>query len=305
MRVSSLSSSNASLAGIQDQQSNIARLSQQIATTQKYLATKDAPIETSQALALAEQIAVRKQYQSNQVNADLSIKEENTVLSELDKAISTARGIAMGANASQDQAARAQLATQLSNLYDHIKGLANSQDTSGNYLFAGYQTSTTPYAHSSVYSGATAPQTTTYSGDAGIRQVEIDTGRFIQTNDNLDTVMQSGTAGDLLKTIDDMAVGLRDGTATQASLNNAYAMLNSASDKLHVMQSSLAGRSLELSDTKASTQSLLQTGQDALGQVRNLDTAAAIVELQQRQVALSAAENAFSLTAKQSLFNYL
>lgn len=305
MRVSSLSFYTTTLGGIQNQQSSIARLSQQIASEKKYLATKDSPIETSRILQLADKISMRNQYQSNQVQGEIALKEEETVLNELETAIATARGVAMGTSGTEDQASRTQLAIQLNNLYRHIKDLANSQDSSGNYLFAGHQTDTRPYSHASVFEGASAPQATTYAGDAGIRRTEIDAGRYIQTNDNIDTVLKSGTGSDLLQSLDNLAVALRDGTATQTDLDNAYSLMTGALDSLRAIQSSVAGRQLEIAETQASGKALLNNDKDALGEVQDLDMAAAIIELQLRQVSLQAAENAFSLTAKQSLFNYL
>ncbi len=304
MRVSSQSFYSSTLMGIRDQQSSIARLNQQLTTGEKYLAAKDAPIETSRALMLADSVSVRTQYQANQAKAGLTLAEEEVLLEEMSSALTTARGITMN-TWSTDSTTRSQMSIQLANLYTHIKDIANSQDSSGNYLFAGHQTDTKPYSQSAVYSGAVAPQTTAYAGDAGTRKTEIDTGRYMQTNDNLNTVMQSGTAGDLLQTLDKLAVALRDNTATQTDLNDAYAVLSTALEKLSSIQSAVAGRQLELADVQASNKSLMLNDQDALTKLQEIDRAAAIIELQQRQVALQAAESAFGLTSKQSLFSYL
>lgn len=304
MRVSSLSFYSTALTGIRDQQSNIARLSQQIATGEKYLAAKDAPIETSRALMLADRVAVRTQYQANQTQAELTLSEEGTLLEEMSSALTTARGITMN-TWSTDSTTRSQMSIQLANLYTHIKDLANAQDSAGNYIFAGHQTDTRPYSQSAVYSGSTPPQVTSYAGDAGTRETEIDTGRYMQTNDNLDTVMQSGMADDLLQTIDELAVALRDNTATQTDLNDAYAVFSTALANLSSIQSAVAGRQLELADVQASNKNLMLNDQDALTKLQEIDRAAAIIELQQRQVALQAAESTFGLTSQQSLFNYL
>lgn len=305
MRVSSLSFYTTTLAGIQNQQSSIARLSQQIANEQKYLATKDAPIDSGRALQLADSISTRTLFQTNQSKAEFTLKEESTVLGELDAAINTAHGLVVGANASLDSYTRQQLSMQFADLYKHIKGLANYQDSAGNYLFAGYQSDTKPYLHDAVFGGATAPQVTTFAGDAGIRQTEIDTGRHVQTNDNIDVVMRAGTADDLLQNLDRLAVIMRDGTVTQADMAAADTLLNTALGHLRTLQTNVSGRLLAVSEASDSTLSLLQNERSALGRITELDTAAAIVELQQRQVSLQAAESAFSLTSKQSLFNYL
>lgn len=305
MRISSLSFYNTSLTGLQDQQSNIARLTQQLATDKKYIATKDAPIETGRALQLADAIAQRTQHQNNQVKADIALKEEATVLSQLNTTITTTRSLVMSSTPSQDASTRRQVSTQLSTLYKQIKSLANYQDTTGNYMFAGSQTDTKPYAQNAQFEGAVGSQTTTYAGDAGTRQVEIDTGRYVQTNDNLDTVMKSGSANDLLQRIDQIATAIQNGTASQTDLNDATAVMTSALDSLQTMVADIAGRVSAVAEAKNTSKSLQLSEVDALGQIAGLDQAAAIVELQLRQVSLQAAESAFGLTSKQSLFNYL
>lgn len=305
MRVSSLSFYNTTLTGIRDQQSNIARLSQQIATEKTFLAAKDAPVESARAMQLADQISARTQHQANQLRASMALKEENLILNEMEDTISAARDLAVGANASLNLPSRTQLATQLANFGKTIEDLANSKDSAGNYLFAGYQTDTQPYAYDAVFEGAAAPQVTTFAGDAGQRQLEIETGRYVRSNDSVESVLQSGTNNDLLRRIDDLAVALRDGTVTQTDLNDAYALMTNALGALRETQSSVAGRQLEVKDTQDLSRSLLAADQDALGELTKLDTAAAIVELQLRQVTLQAAESAFGLTSKQSLFSYL
>ncbi|WP_165873500.1 hypothetical protein [Parasulfuritortus cantonensis] len=305
MRVSSLSYYSATLAGIRDQQAKIARLSQQVATETKYLAAKDSPIEATRALYLADRVAQRTQYQANQTKAEIGIQEEQTVLNELDDALSSVRSLVMSTTGSEDAEARQQVAAQLSNLYQHIKSLANYKDSSGNYLFSGFQTDTLPYEHASVYEGAASPQSTTYYGDTGVRKTEIEAGRYLQTNDTLDTVMQAGTTNDLLSSLDQIATALRDGTATASDFTSATDLVSSALSNLRMIESDVSGRYVELTSTQESTTSLLQNDQNALSKLTELDSAAAIVELQQRQVTLQAAENTFSLTSQQSLFDYL
>jgi flagellar hook-associated protein 3 FlgL len=183
--------------------------------------------------------------------------------------------------------------------------LANTKDAEGNYIFAGSQTNTQPYSHNSVYGGATAPQATTYAGDATARYAQIDANHYVQTNDTLTGVMGAGTASDLLQTIDNLAAGLNNGTATQAAISNAFAVLTSARSNLRVVEANVAGRQVDISSTQTSIQSQLNADQSALGKIKTLDQAAAIIELQTRQTSLQAAEQAFSLTSKQSLFNYL
>lgn len=305
MRISSLSIFNTSLKGIQEQQYRISRLTQQIASEKKYIATKDAPIETGRAMQLSDQIALRTQYQTNQLKAKNVLNEEGTVLSALEKSITDALGEVTASNVGLDAIGREQVSLKLSFYYDQIKSMANARDTMGNFMFSGYQTGTAPFVHDSVFYGAAPPQPTTYNGDAGVRQIEIDNGRMIQTNDNLDSILQSGTANDLLQTLDALATGIRDGTFTQADIENTRAAFATAQANMRTMIGSVSGRLAAVAEAQDTNTTLLAMQRGALGDIEDVDTAAAIVELKLRQISLEAAENAFSLTSQQSLFNYL
>lgn len=316
MRISTASFYNASLPGIQSQQSAIARLNQQIATNQNYLAPKDNPVATNQIVALSESIALRNQYLSNIQKADLVLKEQETVLEGMHTALSNVKGLLYSISTSNDQTLRDQMAKQLADLYVHVKDLANSRDSSGNYIFAGYQTDTPPYIHDEDFltpdDAVTPPElseATTYVGDSGVRYVEIDSGQRIATNEILSGVFQIGGALDLLQAIDQAAIDLADPSIAQPTLTSSlqsYAgVVNTALDRLELTINSVVGRTVVLDDVKNAHLKFKLNDQNALGALQDLDQAAAIVELQQRQVSLQASMQAFSTVSGLSLFNYL
>ena len=314
MRISTASFYTASLPYIQSQQSSIARLNQQIATDQNYLAPKDNPVATSRIMELTDSIALRNQYLSNIQKAELALSEEETVLSEMHKALNQVQSLLYQISPSQDQTLRDQIAQQLGNLYLHIKDLANSKDSSGDYIFAGYQTDALPYVHSPDYpAGDATSDPTTYAGDTGLRNVEIDSGRRIAINEILTNVFQVDafdTADpDLLQAVDQAAIDLADPAilqpTLQANLESYVGVVNTALDRLEVTLNSVAGRMVELNNVKETQKSLKLSAQNALDEIQNLDEASAIVELQQRQVTLQASMQAFATVSGLSLFNYL
>jgi len=318
MRISTASFYTASLPYIQSQQSSIARLSQQIATDQNYLAPKDNPVATSRIMELTDSIAMRNQYLSNIQKAELSLNEEETVLDEMHKALTQVQSLLYQISPSHDQTLRDQIAQQLGNLYLHIKDLANSKDSSGDYIFAGFKTDALPYLHTPVWPATSGDSPdTTYQGtlpaDGGLRMVEIDQGRKIQTNDLIYDIFQvAGTATggeDLLEAVDQAAVDLANTAIAQPLLQGnleAYVgVVNTALDRLEVTLNSVAGRMVELNNVKETQKSLKLQDQNSLDEIQNLDEAAAIVELQQRQTTLQASMQAFATVSGLSLFNYL
>ena len=306
MRVSSLVFSTAALAGMQNEQASIAKLSNQIATGQRVVAPKDDPVRAPRILELTDRIALRQQYIANQDKARLALNYENTVLQQVRKVLEHARGILSGSAPGHSEALRQQYSDLLTADYNQLKGLANTRDPSGNYIFAGHATNTLPYVHTQVAPGPGSSGTATYNGDSGSRRIQIDAGRSVQVNDDLNPdLFQAGGPTDLLQALDQIAVDLRSSTLTQAQLDAAVNRLNTALDELSGIERRIAAAQMEVAGTQASTRALLNEEKNALGALLELDQAAAIIELQRRQVTLEAAQRAYARTAGLSLFNYL
>ena len=79
------------------------------------------------------------------------------------------------------------IATQASRSKAALLSLANTQDGSGNYIFAGYSTQTQPFALTAT--GAS------YAGDQGQRQVQIAAGQTVGVGDNGDLVFNQIKTG--------------------------------------------------------------------------------------------------------------
>lgn len=315
MRVSTLTFSTAALAGIQNEQAAIAKLSSQIATGQRVVAPKDDPVRATRIMELTDRIALRQQYIANQDKARLQLAYQNTVIGEIRSVLQHAQNLLMGVAPNHDAVIRQQISDLITADYNHLKALANTRDPAGNYIFSGHKTATQPYTHTQVApddddnpSTGALSGLATYSGDNGIRQVEIDVGRSIQVNDNLDEVMRAGSVDDLLRDLDQVAIDLREtpGTLlTQADIDHGVAAINAALDRLGRIERRIAAAQLEVADSQATTKALLNEERNALGALTELDQAGAIIELQRRQLTLEAAQRTYARTAGLSLFDYL
>jgi len=314
MRIDSMTYFTSSLAGIQSNQTAISRLNQQIATGLTMLATKDDPVTAVKAMELSNRIAMRTQYAANQDKAELDLNYETVVMEEMSSAMIQARTLLVGVSPSQSVSARNVNAEQLKGVFNHLLGLANTRDPSGNYIFAGYETATKPFVNAgggvpTDYYGtsqipvAIAPDGTTAPG--GSRWSELDVGRYIQVNDNMDQVIRPIGGSDLLQELGEAIVNLPGATITQTDIDGYVAVLDTAISKLGLIEHRVAGALTELTDLRASTQALLLNEKNALSDMTQVDQAAAIVELQSRQTSLEAISRAYSLTSGLSLFNYL
>lgn len=316
MRISTSVYMNAAMAGIREQQSGIARLSAQLAADKRILQPKDDPIASSRALELSASIAQRTQFVANQQQAQVTLNHEQTVLEGLADALDGVRGILLGGvSAANDPALRQRYATEMAGLYQEVKDFANTQDSSGRFIFAGYRETAAslqapntqaPYEHTQT---ATAPaNAASYGGDANTRSVLIDRNTTLKVSDDLDsTVMRAGDGVnlDLLQTLDQIILDLNDPNVTQATLNTRMSAIQTSIGNLQLIEADLAARQVRLTEVSETNAALLKVDEDALGKLQELDQAAAIVELRQRETALQAAEQAFARTAELSLFSFL
>lgn len=309
MRIDSFSFYSAALSGMRQNQEAIARLNQQIATGSALLATRDDPVAAEKIMDLTNRVAAHTQFAANQDKAEIALKYEATVLSQMNKLLSNARGVLTNINPDHDPDLRDTHAQHILGVARQLQGLANTRDAGGNYIFAGFNTGTQPYA--SPLDGTTA---TTYAGTAlpgGTRSIDIEVGRPVQVTDNLDSVFQAGVAGnDLLLGLSEAALKLPlsppdPNAITQADLDGYLALIDQALSDLGQIEHRIAGALTEIADTRVTTQALLLQEKTALGDLSRVDEATAIVELQLRQTALEAAGRAYARTSGLSLFNYL
>lgn len=306
MRIDSLTYFNSSLLGMRDNQSGIARLSQQIAADQKLLQPKDDPVATEQILDLSNRIATRTQFASNQDRASLALKYETTVLSEMRKTLNSARSLLAGIGPSNDTSLREVTAQTLAGYANQLMDLANTQDPSGNYIFGGFNTNNKPFTNP-LDGTATA---TTYVGTpnpGGTRSIEVEVGRLVQVNDNLDGVFKSGdlAGNDLLQELDGAVATLPGNTLTQADLTGWMSLLDTAMTNLDSINYRVTAAYGEVEDVRTTSKALMVQEQNALSDLQTLDKESAIMELQMRQTALEAAQRAYAKTSGLSLFNYL
>lgn len=305
MRIDSITYFNSALAGMRENQSAIARLNQQLAADQRLLQPKDDPVATEEVLQLSNRVAARTQFANNQDRAGIALKYESTVLSELRDTLVNIKDLLAGSVAGSDAGLRGVVAQKIRGLSRQVLDLANTRDPSGNYIFGGFDTVNRPYTNP-LDGTLTA---TTYGGTpnpGGTWSIEVEVGRYVQVNDNLDSVFQSGVANnDLLQELDDAATNLAGVTVTQADITGWMAVVETALDNLDTISYRVSAAYGEVEDVRTTSKALKLIEENALSDLQGLDKATAILELQTRQTALEAAQRAYAMTSDLSLFNFL
>jgi len=176
------------LAAINQLESGISQTQQQISSGQAFSTASQDPVEAGQVAAYNQVLAQTQQYSTNASGAQSSLNTEGSALSQLQNALQSLRDIALQAGSgSANPQNLAALATQAQQIQQTILSLANTQDGSGNYIFAGYDTRSAPFALTAT--GAS------YAGDQGQRQVQIGPAQTVVIGDNGDLVFNQIKTG--------------------------------------------------------------------------------------------------------------
>jgi flagellar hook-associated protein 3 FlgL len=152
-----------------------------ISTGLAFTTASENPVGAGLVAGYNQVLAQSLQYTSNGQSANESLNIEDSALTQMQNQLQSLRDLALEANnATESPSDLSAIATQVQQIQQSILSIANTQDGSGNYIFAGYSTQTQPFAPSA--SGAT------YSGDQGQRQVQIGAGQTVVIGDNGDLV---------------------------------------------------------------------------------------------------------------------
>jgi len=177
MRVSSNTIFDSNVAALGQQQARLLQTQQQIATGRRMLSASSDPVAATRALDITQADAIITQQTKNRGAARDPVAIAESTLQSVTTLIQDAKTAAVYAgNGTLTAADRASLATEIGGRLQELMGLANNTDGSGNHLFSGFQSKTTPFVDS--------PAGVIYNGDDGKRMIQVSAGRQIAANDS-------------------------------------------------------------------------------------------------------------------------
>ncbi len=185
MRVSSNFYVQRGLNNILEQQFKLAEIQEQIATGKRLNRPSDDPTGATQVLRLEQAMATTEQYQRNADFARNRLTLEEATLKNVQDSLLRVREIAVqGANSTLSDTDRFALAQEVRERLEELVGLANTRDANQEYLFSGYQVNTQPFTQNS-------DGTYVYSGDNGVRALQISSGRQMRDSDSGDAIFMN------------------------------------------------------------------------------------------------------------------
>lgn len=305
MRISTQTLFETGAAQLGTLQSALVKTHQQIASGRRILTPSDDPVAAARALEVSQSQSLNTQYGVNRQHAKSALGAVEGTLSSVTALLQDVKtNVIAAGNGSYSDTERGFLATELRGRFEQLLGLANSRDATGNYMFAGFQTSTPAFSES-------APGVVQYDGDQGQRLMQVDSTRQMAASSPGQTVFQGG-GQDIFETLNDLITLLQvpvvDAVAATA-LTDGLAIANGkvdlALDNVLTVRASVGSRLQEL-DTldNAGEDRHLQYSQ-ILSELQDLDYTQALTQLSQQQFTLEAAQRSFMAVSGLSLFKFL
>lgn len=189
MRISTQSFYEQSLQSMGLQQQKLFKVQQQLATNSKFLTAGDDPVGAARALGVSQTLAEGAQFATSRQRAALALSTEENALNSVTAILQNVKTLVVQAGGGGlSDADRASLATAIQSSLEQLVGVANSDNGSGQYLFAGYKSGSPPF----VMAAGGGVQ---YVGDQGERLMQIDVARQMSTSDDGRSIFQSVQGG--------------------------------------------------------------------------------------------------------------
>ena len=166
MRISTSTMHDAAVRTMQNAQARLARTQTQMATGLRVQTPADDPAAAVHIIELQRQLAASDQLAVNSTAAQNRLEASEQGLADTTNLLQRVKELTLQANsATIDASDRASIATEIRARTDELMQIANRQDPSGDYLYAGLSATTTPFAR--------VGGSVSYFGDTGSRGVQV------------------------------------------------------------------------------------------------------------------------------------
>ena len=287
-------------------QSDLARSQAQVSSGKDIIHPSDAPDKASTIQRLRSMLDRQLSYGDTIKTVQTRLQAEDTSLGSVSEILTRINEIAVqSANDTLSGPNRKALGVELKGLRDQLLSLANSQDTTGNFIFAGSRLTQPPFP--------TGPDgTVQYQGDQTRMMVSIGDQRSLPINRSGSAVfvpvMRTDAQGQAVgvgffQALDDLTASVNG--SNQAGMQRGIGEMET------LLQGVLLGRAdvgtdLAVADQQTSVlDDITLNLKSTLSDVEDLDFAAAVTKMNKQMLSLEAAQASFAKIAKLNLFNYI
>ncbi|MEY3872506.1 MAG: Flagellar hook-associated protein 3 [Pseudomonadota bacterium] len=287
-------------------QASLAKSQAQLASSKQIINPSDAPNQAASIQRLQSVMNRQDSYAETLTAVQTRLQGEETALQSVSNLLLRVKEISVqAASDTVGATGRQALAVEMSGLRDQILSLANTQDSMGNYLFAGSRVSQPAFAADA--SGALA-----YQGDQTRMRVSVGDQRSVQINrsgsDAFVRVVRQDAAGEtsgvgFFQALDQLTAAVQnsDRAGMQRGIGEMDALQNGTTLALAQIGTDMNvvdAQTAVLDETRLSLKTTLSS-------IKDLDYAEAITQMNKQLLALEAAQSSFGKITKLSLFNYI
>lgn len=270
------------VSSLDQSQANEQQLTAELSSGVSITSLSQNPVASGENVLLLNQIQQDDTFtqSSSLVTGQLQVADSTlgSVVSQLTQAISLATSANNGTMNSSDVQS---IGNQISGILNEVQSLANT-NYQGQYIFAGGQTSTTPFTTST----ATSPAVTTYNGDEDVNYLHTPNGQKIQLNVPGDQIFSASGSKSVFDALNNLVADYSSGTVnTTQAVNDTEALgtaLNYVSQQRVTVNNSIT-QLTAASDAVTSDQTQLTSAQTNLMQadVAQVSTQLSLAETQQ------------------------
>ena len=287
-------------------QSSLARSQAQLAAGKQIVRPSDAPDQAATIQRLKSLMARQDSYANTLESVQTRLQDEESALQGVSMLMTRVKELSIqAANDTMGPTDRKLVATEINGLRDQILSMANTQDSTGNYLFAGSRVGQPAFEAN----GAGSP---VYQGDQTRMRVAVGDQRSVQVNrpgsEAFVRVVRTGADGvsqgvGSFEVLDQLAAAVMssDRVGMQRAIGETDALQNGLSLALAQVGTDMNVVSAQ-TDVLDETRLSLKT---TLSKVEDLDYAEAITQMNKQMLSLEAAQASFSKMTKSNLFDYI
>ncbi|MEO0004034.1 MAG: hypothetical protein RLZZ22_1726 [Pseudomonadota bacterium] len=304
MRISTNTLFDGGSARMGSLQTKLDRTMQQLGSGSKLLTTADDPVAAARVLEVGLSSASNDQHERNRTQLRNSLTLVDGAMSSMSDALMNINDqVTTAGNAVLSESEFSVVAQELQGQLDQLVSLANTRDGSGNYLFAGHQTASPPYAKDAT-TGAM-----TYQGDQGQQLLPLDGSRKMAMGEAGSVLFAKDQNGaDIFTHLQAAISALQPGQPAATRSDKLSALRTSYADTFSSVTRSQASVGIRLGeldqlDVQGSDRALQYA--EITSSLQDLDYNAAASDLARQQLALQAAQKSFQQVSNLSLFNYL
>ncbi len=278
---------------------DIQGIQQRIATGRNILKTSDNPAVGAKISFTKDQKILLERFNAN-------IDRAQNRLSQAESAIGTGVNIlqrvyelaVQARNDTNNAGDRKVIAMEVRNLRDQVLSLANSRDTNGQYIFAGYKVDSKPFV-------ANEDGDILHAGDRGVHALQISDNQRISTSlDGADVFLRvpgDETVETVFSSLDSMIESLERGEMEDADVDN----VNNALEHFSLQQTKLGSQMNRAELQRGVNEKRLLLMNEEISNLEDADIAKLVTDLQAKLVSRNAAQQTFIKIAQDNLFNYI